>query len=183
MLLLLLLSRFSCIQLCATSQTAAHQALPSMGLSRQEHWSVVPLPSPKTGNRYVLIHSYLKCQWTKHSDQKRQSGDIPDGPVVKILCFQCRGARVTSLVGELRSPAKAIWCSQKAKTILKSHRVADWIIKQKPTKVLLARDPLHSEGQIQIENEGIEKVISCKSENLNHFAVHLKLTHCKSTVL
>ena len=29
-----------------TPWTAAHQALPSMGFSRQEYWSGVPLPSP-----------------------------------------------------------------------------------------------------------------------------------------
>ena len=36
---LLLLSRFSHVRLCATPQTAAHQAPPSLGFSRQEHWS------------------------------------------------------------------------------------------------------------------------------------------------
>ena len=44
--LLLLLSRFSRVRLCATPQTAAHQALPSLGFSRQEHWSGLPFPSP-----------------------------------------------------------------------------------------------------------------------------------------
>ena len=44
--LLLLLSHFSRIQLCATPWTAAYQAPPSMGFSRQEYWSGVPLPSP-----------------------------------------------------------------------------------------------------------------------------------------
>ena len=34
------------VWLCATPQTAAHPAPPSMGLSRQEYWSGVPLPSP-----------------------------------------------------------------------------------------------------------------------------------------
>jgi len=38
-----LLSR---VQLLATPWTAAHQAPPSMGFSRQEYWSGVPLPSP-----------------------------------------------------------------------------------------------------------------------------------------
>ena len=33
----LLLSRFSRVRLCATPQTAAHQASPSLGFSRQEH--------------------------------------------------------------------------------------------------------------------------------------------------
>ena len=46
MLLLLLLSRFSRVQLCATPQMAAHQAHPSLGFSRQEHWSGLPLPFP-----------------------------------------------------------------------------------------------------------------------------------------
>ena len=44
--LLLLLSRFSRVQLCATPQTAAHQAPLSLGFSRQEHWSGLPFPSP-----------------------------------------------------------------------------------------------------------------------------------------
>ena len=48
LLLLLLLSRFSRVRLCATPQTAAHQASPSLGFSRQESWSGVPLPSPAT---------------------------------------------------------------------------------------------------------------------------------------
>ena len=46
MLLLLLLSRFSHVRLCATPQTAAHQAPLSLGFSRQEHWSVLAFPSP-----------------------------------------------------------------------------------------------------------------------------------------
>ena len=37
MLLLLLLSHFSCVRLCVT---------PSLGFSRQEHWSGLPFPSP-----------------------------------------------------------------------------------------------------------------------------------------
>ena len=45
-LLLLLLNCFSRVQLCATPQTAAHQAPPSLGFSRQEPWSGLPFPSP-----------------------------------------------------------------------------------------------------------------------------------------
>ena len=44
--LLLLLSHFSRVQLCATPDMAAHQAPPSPGFSRQEHWSGLPFPSP-----------------------------------------------------------------------------------------------------------------------------------------
>ena len=50
LLLLLLLSRFSHVQLCATPEMAAHQAPPSLGFSRQEHWSGLPLPSPMHEN-------------------------------------------------------------------------------------------------------------------------------------
>ena len=46
LLLLLLLSRFSRVQLCATPWTAAHQAPPSLGFSRQEHRSGLLFPSP-----------------------------------------------------------------------------------------------------------------------------------------
>ena len=34
------------VRLFATPWIAAHQAPPSMGFSRQEHWSGVPFPSP-----------------------------------------------------------------------------------------------------------------------------------------
>ena len=43
---LLLLSLFSHVRLCATPQMAARQAPPSLGFSRQEHWSGLPFPSP-----------------------------------------------------------------------------------------------------------------------------------------
>ena len=46
LLLLLLLSRFSRVRLCATPETAAHQAPLSLGFSTQEHWDGLPLPSP-----------------------------------------------------------------------------------------------------------------------------------------
>ena len=55
--LLLLLSRFSCVRLCATPQTAAYQAPPSLGFSRQEHWSGLPFPSP--------MHESEKIKWSR----------------------------------------------------------------------------------------------------------------------
>ena len=36
---------FSCVRLCVTPWTAAYQAPQSMGFSRQEYWSGLPLPS------------------------------------------------------------------------------------------------------------------------------------------
>ena len=57
LLLLLLLSRFSCVRVCATPETAAHQAPPSLGFSRQEQWSGLPFPSP--------MHESEKWKWIR----------------------------------------------------------------------------------------------------------------------
>ena len=43
------------VQPSATLWTAAHQAPPSMGFSRQEYWSGVPLPSPAFVTRLCFI--------------------------------------------------------------------------------------------------------------------------------
>ena len=45
---------FSCVLLLATPWTAAYQAPPSMGFSRQEYWSGLPLPSPMTNLDSIL---------------------------------------------------------------------------------------------------------------------------------
>ena len=55
--MLLLLSRFSCVWLCATPQMAAHQAPSSLEFSRQEHWSGLPFPSP--------MHKSEKWKWSR----------------------------------------------------------------------------------------------------------------------
>ena len=46
MLLLLLLSHFSCVLLFAAPWSVANQASLSMGFSRQEYWSGLPFPTP-----------------------------------------------------------------------------------------------------------------------------------------
>ena len=52
-----LLSR---VQLFTTPWTAAYQAPLSMGFSRQEYWSGVPLPSPETSEKASKIKATLK---------------------------------------------------------------------------------------------------------------------------
>ena len=71
MLLLLLLNRFSCVWLCVTPYSAAHQAPPSLGFSRQEHWSGLPFPSP--------MHESEKWQGSRSvvSDSSRPHGLQP----------------------------------------------------------------------------------------------------------
>ena len=58
-MLLLLLSRFSRVQLCVTPWTAAYQAPPSMGFSGQQYWSGVPLPSPNVLNIHAFVWTYI----------------------------------------------------------------------------------------------------------------------------
>ena len=58
-MLLLLLSHFSRVRLCATPSTAAHQAPPSLGFSRQEHWSGLPFPSPMHESESEVAQSCL----------------------------------------------------------------------------------------------------------------------------
>jgi len=82
-LLLLLLSRLSRVWLCATPQMAAHQALPSLGFSRQEHWSGLPFPSP--------MHESENWKWSRSvmSDSLWPHGLQP----TRLLCpwvFQAR---------------------------------------------------------------------------------------------
>ena len=43
------------VRLLAAPWTAAHQAPPSTGFSRQEYWSGVPLPSPQQRNRNCIL--------------------------------------------------------------------------------------------------------------------------------
>ena len=47
----------------ATPWTAAYQAPPSMGFSRQEYWSGLPLPSPIIYNTELLIQIWLKVKF------------------------------------------------------------------------------------------------------------------------
>ena len=66
-LLLLLLSHFSCVRLCATPQTAAHQALPSLGFSRQEHWEWVAISNAwkwKVKVKLLSCVRLLATPWT-----------------------------------------------------------------------------------------------------------------------
>ena len=56
--MLLLLSHFSRVRLCATPQTAAHQAPPPLGFSRQEHWRGLP---------------FLQCMKVKSESEVTQS--------------------------------------------------------------------------------------------------------------
>ena len=62
----MLLSHFSRARICAIPYMEAHQASPSVGFSRQEHWSGLPFPSP------LLAHiNGTKYQLEKHQGMFR----------------------------------------------------------------------------------------------------------------
>ena len=67
-MLLLLLSRFSRVRLCATPQTAAHQAPPSLGVSRQElEWVAISFSNAWKWKVKVKLLSHvwlLATPWT-----------------------------------------------------------------------------------------------------------------------
>ena len=57
-------------RLCATPWTAACQAPPSMGFSRQEHWSGLPFPSPMHGSeKWKGSHSVVSDSVRPHGRQ------------------------------------------------------------------------------------------------------------------
>ena len=72
LLLLLLLSHFSRVRLCPAPWTAAYQAPPPMGFSRQQYWSGLPLPSLK--QCYICYKNMTKvmrvmCKWLESAKQ------------------------------------------------------------------------------------------------------------------
>ena len=85
------------VRLLATPWTAAHQAPPSVGFSRQEYWSGVPLPSPniKTEQnksyRQVRIHFNSLLPSTYHqgfdSNLKGRMVFPPDFSYRFFCCF------------------------------------------------------------------------------------------------
>ena len=83
LLLLLLVSHSTRVWLCATPEMAAHQASPSLGFSRQEHWRGFPFPSP--------VHESEKWKWS-HSVVSDSSDpmdcSLPGSSVHRI--FQAR---------------------------------------------------------------------------------------------
>ena len=97
------------VRLCATLWTAAHQAPSSMGFSRQEYWSGVPLPSPS-----VVLHL------VNSSLNKIQFNQLP--------CYACLCAKHVSLlvVSLLCDPVDSSWSGSSVHGILQARRL-EWV--------------------------------------------------------
>ena len=63
----------SCVQPSVTPQTAAHQAPLSMGFSRQEYWSGVPLPSPDSKSSLCISRSTVPVKTVGRQGPRRVS--------------------------------------------------------------------------------------------------------------
>ena len=118
-LLLLLLSHLSHVRLCATPLTAAHQAPPSLGFSRQEHWSVYcwfPFKITLSLSGYPEVIGEVEVPWQQvHGPQDRidsysTQGHFPGLPGADSLgnslsrqkiCLQCRRPEFYPWVGKI----------------------------------------------------------------------------------
>ena len=119
LLLLLLLSRFSRVWLCATPQTAAHQAPQSLGFSRQEHWSGLPFPSPMhESEKWKASHSVV-------SDSSRPTDCSPPGSSVhgtfQARVLECGATAFSIQVSERRIS----WAEVRAKA-LRQQKEREW---------------------------------------------------------
>ena len=78
------------VQLLVTPWTAAYQAPPSVGFSRQEYWSGVPLPSLLSPPRLMFIAWFLSekslksDQWTREPDGIQLESLLVD--IVQVTC-------------------------------------------------------------------------------------------------
>ena len=72
----------SCAWLLGTPWTAAYQAPPSMGFSRQEYWSGVPMPSP-----YWECRGTLYPKWTSLATDSFSCIKIKPVPNVKTIQY------------------------------------------------------------------------------------------------
>ena len=99
------------VQLWATPWTSAYQALPSMGFSRQQYWSGVPLPSPRFMIRPCLNternwggHLLPQCQKKKYS---YKICDLKENLLVRYI-----STPVTSIFSSLKCVYKVIYLNE-----------------------------------------------------------------------
>ena len=86
------------VRLLVTPRTAAYQAPPSIGFSRQEYWSGVPLPSPGPWNQKLWTWGPVVCVLIYTSG---------DSEVWESLLWTCRSAPLLAVCS--RSPGR--WCN------------------------------------------------------------------------
>ena len=113
LLLLLLLSHFSRVRLCATPWKAAHQAPPSLRFSGQEHWSGLPFPSPMhETEKWKWSHSVVSGSSQPHGLQPTRllrPWDFPGKSTGEGCHCLLRQAIMLSQINQHRSTNTARW--------------------------------------------------------------------------
>ena len=142
----------------ATPQTAAHQALPSLGFSRQEHWSGLPFPSPmhetesEVAQSCPTLHDPMDCSLPGSSIHGIVQARVLEWVAIAFSDRPCRyphesnelGARL-GLVCPLRGFGSQSQCLQ----------------------IPLFPDNLHL-PRIQMITFAISPVLSCNSQSYVH---------------
>ena len=100
---------FSRVQLLRTPWTTAYQAPPSMGFSRQEYWSGVPLPSPLNTLSFELFCP-LACHFWDALLESREwlscsesVSNHPQSPLAGVLTCEMQCGQVSIQDGGLGS--------------------------------------------------------------------------------
>ena len=89
----------SLVQLLGAPWTKAHQAPPSMGFSRQESWSGVPLPSPRA-SWWLKTSARMWCtRKTQRNRVEREVGEgIRMGNTCKSMANSCQYMTKTTTI-------------------------------------------------------------------------------------
>ena len=104
------MNSLSCVRLFATPWTAAHQAPPSMGFSRQEYWSGVPLPSPTGLVNALMVTFMCRLDWvTQYPATWSDILGFPGGSDGKAPANAGDLRDMGSVLGLGRSPGRRAW--------------------------------------------------------------------------
>ena len=97
------------VQLSATPWTTAYQAPLSMGFSRQEYWSGVPLPSPRKKPKFSFEVSLLfEADEILRHEVNQHFGTLTTSYVTSNCC-SCLDSFLFTLIG--MKPYICLWCS------------------------------------------------------------------------
>ena len=178
MLLLLLLSRFSHVQLCATPWTAAYQAPPSMGFSRQEYWSGMPFLIVFSGPS--RSHNHTQRTQAHHRILEQWSGFIWERGKQRQARLEVAASKILGfVVTRTSSPLNRVtvgrwpqWPQPRMATIIKSNCQKSTAVRTKWESVhkTPSMDPVHSQQSLLLPGQEISQAQVArhrKSEDLD----------------
>jgi len=108
----------SSVWLLVTPRTAAYQAPPSMGFSRQEYWSGLPLPSPSNS---PTVHQFILFFDAYHTEQ---CADISTFPAIYLSTM--KWSEVAQSCPTLCDPVDCSLPCSSVRGILQA-RILEWV--------------------------------------------------------